>query len=234
MSITNNKNKILSFITFIALMFALIGLTGCSKAIDDIVCQNQTISSGLYQVDSEITFPKTGNDLPAVVIVPGSGSTDMDGTVGMQKPYKNLAYQLAKRGVASIRFNKVTYQHAKKLESATDFTVNDEYFYAIHSCVEVLRQSERINDGKIFLLGHSLGAQMIAEYLKNDNSFAGGIIMAGTTAHILDLLMEQTAKQNALSRISAVLSKSQKSKLGPHRRRKLLLFRRVQRVLGEL
>jgi len=171
------------------------GAAGCVDK-EDIVNINCTVANGSYSLDGEITLPKDGDGLPSVVIVPGSGSLDMDGTVGAQKPYKDLAYKLAKKGVACIRFNKVTFQYAQEAAAKTSFTVDDEYFYAINSCVDILRQTARIDSGKIFLVGHSLGAQMIPIALQNDSSLAGGIIMAGTTSHILDLLMEQTARQD--------------------------------------
>lgn len=92
------KNKMAFLILFVALATVLLILVDCGNA-DDVVCQRQTISSGSYQLDAEIVFPKNSGKFPCLVIVPGSGSVDMDGTIGLQKPYKNLTYQLAKKAL---------------------------------------------------------------------------------------------------------------------------------------
>ena len=85
----------------------------------------------------------------------------MDGTVNAQKPYKTLAIELAEKGIASIRFNKVTYQHAGALVNDFSFTIQDEYLYAIESCLELLRENDNIDHGQIYLVGHSLGSVII-------------------------------------------------------------------------
>lgn len=188
------KRKTTAIILIAALALTILSLTGCQN--NGIVCENVKIQNGTYVLDGELTLPKDGNMLPSVVIVSGSGAMDMDGKIGAQKPYKDLAYNLAKKGVASIRFNKVTFQYATETARATDFTVDDEYFLAMESCIKLLRQTERLDKNKIFLLGHSLGSQMVAVELQKDSALCGGIIMAGTTAHILDILLEQAAAQS--------------------------------------
>ena len=51
----------------------------------------------------------TGNDsVPGVVIVHGSGPVDRDATFGPNKPYKELAWGLASRGIAVLRYDKRT------------------------------------------------------------------------------------------------------------------------------
>ncbi len=185
--------RIILIILIVAFVASVLCVSGCDGK--SFVCQKITVKNGDFLLDGELVLPNDGS-VPSVIIVPGSGSVDMDGAVGAQKPYKNLAYQLAKQGIASVRFNKITFQYSRQLKNRTDFTVQDEYFSAIESCIELLRQTERIDCNQIFLLGHSLGSQMISVMLKDNTSLAGGIILAGTTAHVLELLMEQTAKQS--------------------------------------
>ncbi len=187
------KRRIALTILMVALVASVLCVSGCDD--EYFSCQKITIKNGDYLLDGELVLPKKASTA-SVIIVPGSGSVDMDGTAGAQKPYKDLAYRLAKQGIASVRFNKITFQYSQQLKNKTDFTVRDEYFSAIESCIELLQQTEGIDCNRIFLLGHSLGSQMISVMLKNNTSLAGGIIMAGTTVHVLDLLMEQTAKQS--------------------------------------
>jgi hypothetical protein len=52
---------------------------------------------------------------------------DRDATIGRNKIFKDLAWGLASRGIAVLRFDKVTYTHRDELANVTDFTVIDEY-----------------------------------------------------------------------------------------------------------
>src|SRR6478672_453852 len=50
-----------------------------------------TIKSGKYELPGVITLPRTGSNFPIVVLVHGSGPADMDETVGVLKPFKDIA-----------------------------------------------------------------------------------------------------------------------------------------------
>ena len=149
-----------------------------------------------YVVDAEFILPKTEAKVPAVIIVPGSGPMNMDGKVNSQTPYEDLGIQLGKKGIASIRFNKVTYQYQNEIGKDYAFTIIDEYIPTIESSIEFLKNQAEIKVEEIYLIGHSLGSQIIPLVLAKDASLAGGIIMAGTTMHLLDLLLEQVKKQD--------------------------------------
>jgi hypothetical protein len=60
-------------------------------------------------VPGTITTPLSPGPHPAVVLLAGSGPLDRDETIGRNKPFKDLAWGLATAGVASARFDKVTF-----------------------------------------------------------------------------------------------------------------------------
>jgi hypothetical protein len=70
-----------------------------------------TLGSDALAVPGTLTVPVGDGPWPAVVVLPGSGPTDRDSTIGPNKPLKDLAWGLASRGVAVLRFDKVTYAH---------------------------------------------------------------------------------------------------------------------------
>ncbi|MFA5542655.1 MAG: InlB B-repeat-containing protein [Bacilli bacterium] len=154
------------------------------------------LNSNEYTLDGEMLIPISDHLTPVVIIVPGSGPVDMDGSINNQTPYKDIAYSLAKKGIASVRCNKVTYQHIDKVVNDYDFTIIDEYEYMVDSMIQSARLNKNFDHSQIYLLGHSLGAQIIPKFLAFDDLLAGGIIMGGTTMHILDLILEQTKKQS--------------------------------------
>ena len=61
------------------------------------------------------------------MLLSGSGPQDRDETIGRNKPLKDLAWGLASRGVAVLRFDKVTYAHPGEVGRTAGFTVADEY-----------------------------------------------------------------------------------------------------------
>lgn len=71
--------------------------------------------------------PTDGESVPGAVIVHGSGPTDRDGTHGPNKPYKQLAWGLASRGVPVLRCDKRTFACAADPTAVTiDAVVTDD------------------------------------------------------------------------------------------------------------
>lgn len=143
-----------------------------------------------FLLDGEILLPISKTKVPAVVIIPGSGPSDMDGNVGKQKPYKDIAKGLAKKGIASIRFNKITYQYVKEVAKDVNFTIEDEYINDVLYAILLLKGESKIDSKEIYLIGHSMGSQIVPIIIKRDPEIKGSIIMAGTTMHILNLLLD--------------------------------------------
>ena len=66
------------------------------------------VCTGSFKLPGTLTLPKNGKNLPVVILVHGSGPNDRDETVGVNKPFRDLAYGLAERGIAVIRYDKRT------------------------------------------------------------------------------------------------------------------------------
>jgi uncharacterized protein len=138
-----------------------------------------TLGSGALAVDGTISVPRRPETVPAVVLLAGSGSLDRDETLGRNKPLKDVAWGLATRGVAVLRFDKVTYTHARELKDAEQFTLNDEYLSDALAAVAHLRAQPAIDHARIFLLGHSLGGTVAPRVVAAEPSLAGMVLMAG-------------------------------------------------------
>lgn len=76
---------------------------------------------------------------PGVVLLGGGGPFDRDATTGPNKPLKDLAWGLAGRGVAVLRFDKVTHIHGAQVADTPDFTMTDEYVPHAVAAVHLLR-----------------------------------------------------------------------------------------------
>lgn len=137
------------------------------------------LGSGQFVVSGTLSLPHGDVVHPAVVLLAGSGLLDRDETIGPNKPLKDIAWGLASRGVAVLRFDKVTLVHPDEVRAKTDFTVADEYVPHAVEAFELLRQHPGVDPERIFLLGHSLGGTVAPRIAAKVPTIAGIVIMAG-------------------------------------------------------
>ena len=154
-----------------------------------------TLGEGDWAVKGKLCLPEVKSDgkpFPVVVMVGGSGPTDMDETLYGNKPFRDIAQGLAKSGVASIRYNKISKQNPKILQKAgAGLTVNEEYLPNVRDAIAYASKETRLNKDKIFVLGHSLGGTVIPRIAKAEPLPAGFIFMAGSNAFLGDELLRQ-------------------------------------------
>lgn len=141
-----------------------------------------------------LAMPKGEGPFPAVVLLQGSGPSDMDETVGSLKPFRDLAEGLAAQGVAVYRFDKRSYVYGNELAAKKDITLQDEYIEDAVNAVRLLAGQDRIDPDRIFVLGHSLGGNAvpaIARELRQAPVKARGYIMMAASPRPLDVLMRE-------------------------------------------
>lgn len=166
-------------------------------------CVEEQIALRPGQADESggrLTLPEGDGPFPAVILVPGSGPADMDETMLSNAPLRDLAYGLALRGIASIRYDKYTYAHPQ-LSQRADFTVEDEYVQDALAAANLLAADARVD--KIYLLGHSQGAMlapriMAALQKSVGQRLAGGILLAGSPMHLWEIQYHQNLRAVAL------------------------------------
>jgi predicted alpha/beta-hydrolase family hydrolase len=141
--------------------------------------QEVMLGEGPLAVPGTLTRPTAAGPRPGVVLLGGSGPTDRDSTIAHNKPFKDLAWGLASRGVAVLRFDKVTLVHPDQVRADRDFTVADEYLPHALAALRLLRAHPAVDAGKVFLAGHSLGGTIAPRVAAADSSVAGVVILAG-------------------------------------------------------
>ena len=147
-----------------------------------------------YPLDGILSIPDgVEGKLPAVVLVHGSGPNDMDETIFGNKPFRDVAEYLAKNGVAVIRYDKRTFTHGAALaqEFGGGLTVNEETIEDAILAAELLRSDRRIDEKRIFILGHSLGGMLAPRIHAEGGDFAGIISFAGSPRSLLDISYDQ-------------------------------------------
>ena len=155
--------------------------------------------SSEWAVPGTLSVPVGPGPFPAVVLIHGSGPHDRDETVGPNKPFRDLAWGLASRGVAVLRFEKRTHHHAGQLAAAMPrLTVKEEVVDDALAAAALLRGTAGIDPKRVFVLGHSLGGMLIPRIGQGDPALAGLIVMAGATRPIEDAIVEQVTYMASL------------------------------------
>jgi len=139
------------------------------------------LGTGPAAVPGTVSLPHADGPRPAVVLLAGSGPHDRDETIGPNKPLKDLAWGLATRGVAVLRFDKVTYAHQARVREDRGFTPADEYIPHARAAITVLREHPAVDARRVHVLGHSMGATIAPQVAADEPSVAGLVIMAGAT-----------------------------------------------------
>ena len=134
--------------------------------------------------------------VPAVVMVHGSGASNMDEKVMKITPFKDLAEGLAKRGVASLRYDKRTFTYAKQL-AKTSPTVSIETIDDALLALDLLKSDPRIDGSRIFILGHSMGAMLAPRIDAEWGSAKGMIMLAGTPYRLEDIVLRQLRQSSS-------------------------------------
>ncbi|MBO5380904.1 MAG: alpha/beta fold hydrolase [Bacteroides sp.] len=156
-----------------------------------------------FQLPGTLTLPlsaSAANKVPCVVLVHGSGPNDRDETLGPNKPFRDLAWLLAEKGVATIRYDKRTKVYGGRyIPEGREPDYDVEAVDDAVTIVEQVATYPEIDAERIYLLGHSLGGTLAPRIAQRSGRLAGVILLAGAARPLEDLLIEQVEYINSLS-----------------------------------
>ena len=157
-----------------------------------------TVGTGQWRLPGTLTLPVAADnrDAPALVLVHGSGPEDRDETIGANKPFRDLAWGLAAKGVAVLRYEKRTRVYAAKLAAMdpATFTLKEEFVDDAISAAAQLRSTKGIDPQRIFVLGHSLGGVAVSRIGQADTNLAGLILLGGCLSRPLEDALASTLR----------------------------------------
>ena len=158
--------------------------------------------NGLMTLPSDLSKP-----VPAVVMVHGSGASNMDEKVLKLTPFKDLAEGLARHGAASLRYDKRTFVHARRMIRNKHLTVKEETIEDALLAVQMLKRDPRIDHDRIYILGHSMGAMLAPRIDAEGADVKGLIMMAGTPYRLEEIVLRQLRQAGRGSSIPTGLTR---------------------------
>lgn len=148
-----------------------------------------TVGADPWKLPGTLTIPIGGGRFPAAVLLAGSGPQDRDETIGANHVFKDLAEGLSSRGIVVLRYDKRTY--AYKTLDPQKTTVNEEVIQDGVAAVALLRARAEVAHGRIFVVGHSLGAVMAPEVAKKAGQIAGIVLLAPSARKLPAIIVQQ-------------------------------------------
>ena len=154
-----------------------------------------------FPLNAMISIPDnvTGK-VPALVLVHGDGVFDMDEEVFGNRPFRDIAEYIASYGIAVIRYDKRNFKHAYKMQEmfGGSMTAREEVTEDMLLATELIKADPRVDEDRVFILGHSFGGFIAPRAHFEGGDFAGIISLAGTPLSYIDRqyywVMENIAK----------------------------------------
>jgi len=177
-------------------MFALITQTADTLPPAAAAESPYTIRSAGLELQGTLTIPRAlTKPVPVVVIIAGSGPTDRNGNSMMgirPNSYAQLAWRLAERGIASLRYDKRGMPGTQGTFDITNMTLDD---FAGDARVAAESMSRDRRFSRVVFLGHSEGASLALIAGAGGAPVAGIVHVSGLGRRTGEVLREQLSRQ---------------------------------------
>ena len=140
---------------------------------------------------------------PVVLIIPGSGPTDRNGNIMMQKNemYRALADSLAAQGISTLRYDKRGIGESKAAANERDLRF-ETYVGDVKDWMRLLQGMKQFS--RVFVLGHSEGSLIGALAVQGAKGLGGYISVAGPAMPADSMIVQQLSKQMPATMVDSV------------------------------
>jgi dienelactone hydrolase len=171
-----------------------------SSAPKNFVERDISFMSDEIKFSGTLCLPaQNAKNLPIIVMTQGSGVQDRDETVGPNKVFQQLAQALASRGIATIRYDRRAIADRASLMAHLD--PEHEVVIDAASALAFAATVPEANPHRVFMLGHSLGAELapyiVARRLDQQPGSVRGMIMLAANGLSIDKVIERQVESEA-------------------------------------
>ena len=158
-------------------------------AIEQVAFDN---AGSKIRLSGTLTLPPGPGPHPAIVLIPGSGPVDRDGSMLGHQFYLVLADHLTRQGFAVLRSDKRGLG-----KSEGDFAAATTFDFAadIEAALAFLRSRPGIDARRIGLAGHSEGGLVGTIVAGGDPALAFLVLMAGNGVPMSEIIAERLARR---------------------------------------
>lgn len=151
------------------------------------------------------TVPDATGPFPTIIINPGTGANDRDGTLQLVganaaclypgllnntlRPYKQLSEALVDSGYAVLRYDKLEYTYPTPGELGP--ITFQKLWLPVESAIDYLKTRSEVDVENIILIGHSEGSSIIPYIAKNRSDIKALVSIAGPRTPLDSLLAYQ-------------------------------------------
>lgn len=167
-----------------------------------------TLNTPTGDIHGKLMLPDGGTPCPVVLIIAGSGPTDMNGNnAGMtNNSLLYLARELAAEGIASVRYDKRAIGKSAAACTNEEELRFDHYINDAAAWADKLAGDSRFT--KVIIAGHSEGSLIGMVAAQRNKAVKGYISIAGCGSPAYEILEEQLKSQPAwIQEQSASISK---------------------------
>jgi dienelactone hydrolase len=181
-----------------------------------------------------LTIPVGSGPHPAVVLVHAAGPLDRDSTIGVRRPFRDLALGLATRGLGGVcrgggvgggwggggggggvggALANCERSHIYRAMgwwppdgwSFSSIAIDDTL-----AALELLRNHSQIDSQRLYVLGHGLGGMAAPHAAERDGRLAGIVIVGCGARSVLDIMLDES---RYLARLDGVVSARENEQL---------------------
>lgn len=135
-----------------------------------------------------ISIPEKNYENVVAILVQGSGQSDYNEQIGPNRPFEDIAYGLAERGISVIRYDKRYYANPELADNET-ITVEDEILEDVNLAIEYA-----VNEGytTVVVIGHSLGGMLTFRIAYENENVDAIVSLAGSPRGLEDIIVDQS------------------------------------------
>lgn len=180
-------------------MLLLIGYASISQTITE----NISFNHGSCTFSAVLTKPSGSGPFQAIVIIPGSGQNDKDGTLTLSggnskclypnledstlTPYKDLAFNLSDSGFAVLRYDELTIS-CPGFSGALSY---DQLWLPANSALDYLKTRSDVDTTQFIIIGHSEGSTIMPYIASKRNDIKAMISIGGARTPFDSILEKQ-------------------------------------------